>query len=229
MYCTEMNFTSYSSLKLTFDQFLSKTKSFEFQPFDKQYIFEGFLRENQDSFVIVSDWYFEMMPMDIKQHLQPYLVGVKNKQEAQKKILVTAITTHENLNFDDVVASSGEQGYTKHFLETEMEIESDIVSSLIILTVTKDIDGLLSIGYDAAQGAIVAKSSYDQLKIIDKSLYDDLRILKTSRRTFSIMVIGPKKIEEKHLILIENLTKMQEDIKGEQAIKMINLDKWKRL
>jgi hypothetical protein len=78
------------------------------------------LRENQDSFVIVSDWYFEMMPMDIKQHLQPYLVGVKNKQEAQKKILVTAITTHENLNFDDVVASSGEQGYTKHFLETEM-------------------------------------------------------------------------------------------------------------
>ena len=229
-YSPETNINNFSSLKVEFDTYLSEFGAYDFQPFSDQQTFERVISEANDGIFLISSWHFQSLKNRFP--LKPMLVGEQKNQSTQKQVL-SARSDIQNLERlrGQKIASAGSPEYTKTILKKmfQEEASSSLIDSLKLLTVPKDIDALMAVGFGMAKAALTTKNSLNKLKKINPKQHDMLTCLAMSEKTLLpiVAVLGQSdKDVRKLLTLIQDMCNKPE---GEKRLKMLGLDGLKEL
>ncbi|MBC8549138.1 MAG: PhnD/SsuA/transferrin family substrate-binding protein [Candidatus Brocadiales bacterium] len=230
-YNPETNINNFASLKTEFDKYLSSYGSFQFQPFSDRKSFEKFIVGRSDGVFLISSWHFSQLKRKFPIDMEARLVGVSKGKTTYQKIL----TTKNNIiNIDllkgKVVASSGNEDYTRNILiQMQGAGERDIVNSMKILTVPKDIDALMAVGFGMADSALTTERSLTKLAAINPNQYKFLRQLAKSQEILLPIVAVPKQSDENIKLLLTIIEKMETVLDGQKRLKMLGVDGWKKV
>ncbi|GAX62210.1 transcriptional regulator [Candidatus Scalindua japonica] len=230
-YNPETNINNFASLKVEFDKYLSSYGSFQFQPFSDSKSFEKFIAGRDDGVFLMSSWHFCQLKRKFPIDIQARLVGISKGKSTHEKIL----TSNNNIiNIDllkgKTVASSSNEDYTKNILIQMLgEEKRDIIDSIEILTVPKDIDALMAVGYGMADSALTTESSLAKLAAINPKQCDFLRTLARSKEILLPIVAVPEQSDENIELLLTIIEKMEAVLDGKKKLRMLGMDGWKRL
>jgi ABC-type amino acid transport substrate-binding protein len=228
-YNPEININNFASLKSEFDKYLSDYGPFQFQPFSDRETFEKLIVGKNDGIFLLSSWHYR----DLKRKfpIESVLVGVSGGKSTHRKILLTRedITSIDLLK-GNTVASSGSEDYTNNILMQMLgENAKDIVDSLKILTVPKDIDALMAVGFGMANFALTTENSFAKLMTINPKQYEMQRQLAVSEEKLLPIVAVPKQPDDNIGLLLAIIEKMGMIPEGRKNLRMIGLDGWKKL
>ena len=179
----------------------------------------------------MSSWHFHQLKAKFPIDMEAKLVGVSKGKATHEKIL----TTKNNIiNIDllkgKIVASSGNEDYTENVLKQMLgEGKSNIANSVKILTVPKDIDALMAVGYGMADSALTTEGSLVKLAAINPKQYGFLRPLAKSEKILLPIVAAPKQPDENIKLLLTIIEKMETVLDGKKKLKMLGLDGWKKV
>lgn len=227
-YNPETNINNFASLKIAFDTYLSRFGRYRLQPFSEKEAFESSFSENDRSVYLLSSWHYQLLSKRLP--LQPMLVGVYKGRATQKKILAVRrdITDLTELS-GKTVACSGSKQYTENLLAEMLGEEGkDILKTIKLILVPKDIDALMAVSFGMATGALSAERSFENLEKINRKQYQLLKPLLTSRQHFLTLVALPTS-SNGHEELLDVLKKMGINPEGETRLRMLGLDGWREL
>jgi len=211
-YTPQSNINNFKSLKVSFDAYLQKFGDYEFQAFSDKKSFENYLKDS-NIIVILSSWHY--MQIAKKYAIDAELVAEKKDSITDTKVLIGKIGTP----IDGVVTSAYDYEYTHKILDT---ITSK--SPLTVVKVPKEIDALMSVGFEMSQFALVSQDSFRTLQKNNAFLAKDLKIFKESKASYR-MLIASKKRNHKKENIISIFTKMDKDDDGKKILKLLDVDK----
>lgn len=226
-YNPETNINNFASLKKEFDTYLSSFGEYQLQPFSEREIFDKVISEKKDGIFLISSWHYKKLKETIP--MEPALVAIlKNKSTYRRILSVKKSIGNLNLLRGATVASSSSEDYTKNILK-KMLGKEDIINSIKILTVPKDIDALMSVGFGVATGALTTESSLDRLSTINPKQYEMLRQLAASEEILLPIAAIPKPSDHSHDELLRIMREMGTKTEGKSKLNMLGLDRWKEL
>jgi hypothetical protein len=215
-YTTEANINNFKSLKISFDKYLKRYGNFEFQPFKDQRTFEKYLKD-EDSIVILSSWHYKNIAKN--HNLEAKLVAEKKGSITDSQILVG----YKNIPYGGVVASAYNKKYSKGLLS---ELIKSKARKLSVLTVPKEIDALMSVGFKMSKFAIVSQDSFNLLKEVNPFLAKNLKVYAKSEPKYR-MIVAKSKIKESNEELINILKNMNLSSMGSSILGQLRVDKMK--
>jgi ABC-type amino acid transport substrate-binding protein len=227
-YNPETNINYYVLLKGEFDKYLSDYGSFKFQPFSNRKTFEKILVKQRDGVFLLSSWHYHNLLGKVP--IEPVLVGLLKGKTTQRKILSATenIASIDSLKGKSI-ASAGSEEYIKFILSRMLgEEKKDIIDSVKILTVPKDIDALMAVESGLASSALSTKTSFTELLAINPKQYGTLNQL-ASMETLLQIVAAPKQFDENVGLLLSILQDMMSSVEGKRNLKMISLDGWEKI
>ncbi len=230
-YNPETNINNFASLKTEFDQYLSNYGSFHFQPFSDRESFEKFVVGRSDGVFLVSSWHYRQLKKVFPIGMEAKLVGVSNGKATYKKIL-TAKNNIINIDLLEgkIVASSGNENYTRKILmQMHGAGKRNIVDTMRILTVPKDIDALMAVGYGMADSALTTENSLVKLAAINPKQYGFLRSLSKSEQILLPVIATLEQSDEKISFLLAIIEEMASGLDGKKKLKMLGVDGWKKV
>lgn len=229
-YNPEINTARNLVLKNAWDNYLYQMGHYELQPVDNGESFTKLIHQEEDSAFIMAEWlYASLTSSEIdKQALELAFVGVKSGSDTYRKILVANKST---LNFENVtIASSGSKERTRKVLSSIYpEYSVQQLDNMKVLSVPKDIDALMAVGYGLAEMALTTEVGLSKIALLNEHLYNDLLVLRKSdpfKR--SVLVFKSNNLELK-TALAGALSNMNQDPKGQQAMSLLGLDEWKSI
>ncbi len=226
-YNPETNINNFASLKKEFDTYLSSFGEYQLQPFSERDTFDKVISEKKDGIFLVSSWHYKRLKETVP--MEPALVAVsKNKSTCKRVLSVKKIINNLNLLRGATVASSSSEDYTKNILK-KMLGEKDIINSIKILTVPKDIDALMSVGFGVAAGALTTDSSLEKLAMINQKQHEMLRQLAISEEILLPIAAVPRPSNDNHKKLLRIMKEMGTVTEGKSKLNMLGLDNWKEL
>lgn len=226
-YSSETNINNFKSLKMEFDKYLAKFGPYEFQPFKGREAFEKHVKGRKDCLLVLSSWHYRHINKDYS--LIPAAAGVKNGKKYQKRLL---IATGESVGIDSIrterIASSSSADHTGSVLNRMLKkkISTDIFR---ILTVPKDIDALMSVGFGMSRLALTTKNSFEELKTIHPALCKKMKILQEGDETLLLILAVPEGFETTESKVVSIIKDMALNPDGKQRIRMLGLDGWQEL
>ncbi len=238
-YNPETNINNFASLKIEFDRYLSDYGLFKFQPFSDRKTFEKFIAGKNDGVFLLSSWHYQSLARKLP--IESVLVGVSEGKSMHRKILstkaryITSIDSLEDIiNIDSLegksVASSGSEDYTRNILVQMLgEGKKNIVDSLKILTVPKDIDALMAVVFEMASLALTTEQGLTKLMSINLKQYGKLKHLVASKEILLPIIAKPKQPDERVNLLLTVIEEMGTSLEGRKKLKMLGIDGWKRL
>ena len=228
-YNPESNINNYVSLKISFDTYLSKFGHYRFQPFDKKKLFEATLVERNHGIYLLSSWHFQSLHNEIDLH--PIMVGVFNGQSTQKKILTVKKNITDVMHLKGkTIASSGNEQYTKNLLKEILGDENlEVLQTVKLILVPKDIDALMAVSFGMATAAITSERSFENLRKINPKQHQGLRPLMESQQHYLALAAVPVSANKDIDDLLDILEKMGINSEGEIRLRMLGLDGWRRL
>ncbi|MBV6340032.1 PhnD/SsuA/transferrin family substrate-binding protein [Candidatus Magnetobacterium casense] len=234
-YSPELNVDSFSSLKGAFDNYLSRFGDYQFQPFKDKETFERHVnaqtvgqqgQKNNDNIFLVSSWYYLMIKDSAK--VRPVMVGLSNGRAVQKLVLVASKKVGSlNKLQGGKLAASGTQEHNRNVLRQILGNKKDISDTVSILTVPKDIDALMSLGFGLVDYAVTTDNSLEKLSAINQELYKTITTLLQSSDIMLPVILIPNKSDSDTLLTV--LEKMGKEPEGAKILKMLGLDKLRRL
>lgn len=228
-YNPESNVDNFASLKTKLDVYLKNLGPYLFQPFCDRNTFESTIRGKHDCVCILSSWHYK----ELRKHfpLKPVLVGTVDGKSIQKKILSAKNNTRNPGMLKGVsIASAGSEEYTRKLLTAMLGKDSaPLVDTFQILSVPKDIDALISIGFGLVQAALTTESSVSMLPSINQCLYKKLTVLAESEESLLPIVAIPETQDAGVDKLLEIVEGMRISDEGKRCIRMFGLDGWKKL
>lgn len=220
----EANINNFASLKLEFDTYLSRLGGHQLQPFDDKDIFEKSVAIKKDGILLLSSWHYKKLKEKLS--LKAALVGVLNGKSMQRRVL-TAKKDVNNQEFNGMrVASAGSREYTRNILE---EIFGNRGKGFVIMTVPKDIDALMSIGFGMATAALTSENSLFNFERINPKQHHQLRQLGQSDEMFLMIAATPENTETENSLLLKTLVKMGETTEGMSKLRMLGLQGFREL
>ncbi len=228
-YNPETNINNFASLKALFDEYLSFYGNYKFQPFNKKKIFEKTAEKiDASSLFILSSWHFSSLTKKIP--LNPLLIAQREGKFTFKKVLLARKPFSK---LDDLanktIASSGTKEYTLSLLNEMVDKDKDVIlAGIRILSVPKDIDALMSVGFGVAQAAIATEASLKQIEQINPKLKEKLTNLLTSNEILLPIVSSKSRGADKESInkLITILKAMSISNIGKENLATLSIDKW---
>jgi len=168
-YSSETNINNFKSLKMEFDRYLSKFGPYEFQPFSSRAVFEKQVKGKENCLLLLSSWHYRHIHK--KYTLTAALTGVRNGKKYQRKILVTGEKPADIEAKPGLVASASSLQYTNSALKGMLKKFAE--HAFQVLTVPKDIDALMSVGFGMAKLAFASEIAFDELKGVrrDDNIY----------------------------------------------------------
>ena len=180
------------------------------------------------AFSLLSSWHYHDLLGKVP--IEPVFVGYLKGKTTQRKILSAneSITNIDALKGKSI-ASAGSDEYTKNILIQMLGKENkDIIDSVKILTVPKDIDALMAVGFGMASSALTAEISFTKLLAINPKQYGMLNQL-ASMETLLQIVAAPNLFDENVGLLLSIIQDMVSSVEGKRNLKMISLDGWKKI
>jgi len=164
-----------------------------------------------------------------KHALTPAAIGVKIGKKYQKRLLVAGGTT---VNLDSVkterIASASSADHTGSVLKTMLKGEL-AANILKILTVPKDIDALMSVGFGMSKLALTTKNSFDELTKVHPALCKKMNVLMEGDETLLLILAVPKGFDHSDNRVVSIIKGMASNPDGRQKIRMLGLDGWQDL
>ena len=226
-YSSETNINNFKSLKMEFDRYLSRYGPYEFQPFFARDDFEKQVKEKQRCLLLLSSWHFRSINKAYS--LSPILAGVRDGQKYHKRLLVTI---GEDADLDALkagpIASASSAQHTDDILR-EMLKEEYYETQLNILTVPKDLDALMSVGFGMSKSAMTSQNSLKQLERINPKLCARMAVLAESEESLLLILAVPESFEKEAKGMVNIFNEMPEDPDGKEKIRMLGLDGWQEL
>ncbi len=211
-YTTETNINDFKSLKVNFDQYLQYFKNYDFQAFNDRKTFEKHL-EDENIIVILSSWHYKQIAQ--KYNLNAKLVALKKESITDTKIIVGA----KGLTYDGTLTTAFSKEYTEGIIDSLAP-----ANRFDLLNVPKEIDALMSVGFEMSKFALVSKESFELLKKANSFLASKMTIYNESQPTFRMLITS--KLKEKYQKeLIDLFTSMHSKVEGKKILNMLGIDK----
>lgn len=230
-YNPEANNSSFTSLKISYDTYLSKFTDYRLQPFKDRNAFEYFNSEKSDPVLLISSWHYQHLATELKNRIQPALIATYKGEITSQKILATKKSLHSLTELEGaIIASSADNAYTREVLGRLLENHSpDLLASIKILTVPKEIDALMSVAYGVVDAAITFESTLQKLSTFNPNQSSTLHVLAHSDEILLPILFIPKTdnfVESGLVSVFEDMPNTQE---GRQRLRMIGFDGWKNV
>lgn len=222
-YSSETNINNFKALKMEFDRYLSEFGAYQFQPFSERETFEQHIKGKNNCLLVLSSWHYSNIYQEYK--LTPLLVGSRNKKTSQKSLLVISGSGDMAAIQGGRIASASSETYSKSLLG-QMLHDNALLSQLKILTVPKDIDALMSLGFGMAKAALTTDYSLNTLKTLNPALSKKLSILAESEETLLLIVARGEESIEDVQTLANILQEMPATPNGKKNMRMLGLDEW---
>ena len=228
-YSPEANINNFRSLKIEFDTYLLHFGAYQFQPFNDRKTFEKFITGRTDGVFLLSSWHYRTLK--IQMPMEPILVGVSKGESTQKRVLSANMAVENIASLKgETVASAGSTEYTQNILRQMLgEERKELVTSLKVLPVPKDIDALIAVGFGMAKSALTMENSLAKLAVLNPKQHQRLRQLATSKEILLPIIAMPKSSDNNVKRLLTIIEEMGTETEGVQKLKMLSLDGWKRL
>ena len=225
-YSTETNINNFKSLKMEFDRYLSKFGPYEFQPFSSRDVFEKQVKGKENCLLLLSSWHYSNIHQ--KYALTPALTGLRNGKKYQKRIVVTSRKSADIVaGKPGLVASASSLQYTNSALNSMFQ--GKYTHPFKVLTVPKDIDALMSVGFGMAKMAFASESAFDELKLINPRLSSKMKVMAEGEETLGLILALPQGFKGNSQQTIHMIKNMSMDADGKRRIRMLGLDSWQEL
>lgn len=228
-YNPESNINNYTSLKVAFDTRLTKLGNYQFQPFDDKAIFERTIETEKNGIFLLSSWHYRILQKKIP--IEPVLVGISNGASMQRKVLSAnkQITNLGQLE-GKTIAVSGSKTYSENLLAQIFKGRwQSILPSIRLISVPKDIDALMAVGFGMASAALTTEKSLENLKQINPKQHEMLGSLGVSDASFLTLAVLPKG-ESAHLeTLMAAMQSIGSESDGGNDLQMLGIDGWRGL
>ena len=228
-YDPDSNLKNIAGLKSIMQSYFNDVgEQIEFQPFTKQEIFEAELEKQAPDFVIVSSLYF-LSTLRAK-GMKPILIPIQNGKPYYHKVLVTnqPSISKENLNGKSLATTlGGDQG--REWLEKNVLSEVNTkVDDIRMISVTKDIDALLALGFYQVDTALVSPRNIEILRSVNPLAVKDLKIILNSKPiVFPPLCTTRSDIDP---VTVQKITEiflnMQNHPLGIKTLKILGFDQW---
>ena len=225
-YSTETNINNFKSLKMEFDRYLSGFGPYEFQPFSAREVFEKQVKGKENCLLLLSSWHYRHIHQ--KYNLTPALTGLRNGKKYQKRIVVSAMKSPDIVaSKPGLVASAGSLEYTNSALNSMLK--GKYAHPFKVLTVPKDIDALMSVGFGMAKMAFASENAFEELKVVNPRLSSKMKILAEGEETLGLILALPVGFKGNSQTTIDVIKNMPMDADGKRRIRMLGLDGWQEL
>ena len=225
-YNPETSVDNFATLKTEFDTYLAG-QGYTFQPFSDRATFENMLLERPQGLFLLSSWHYSQLSAKIP--LEPVLVGTAKGEFLQRKVLTTRDAASPESLRGATVAGAGTEDYLRNLLRQMLGPDQDaLINSMKLLTVPKDLDALLAVGFGMAKAAVSSEGSLGKLALVNPTQKAQLKTLATSDKSFLLVAAVPKQTQSQEALLIKAVESMPKQPAGEKNLKLLGLDGWKR-
>jgi len=217
-YSSETNINNFKLLKMEFDNYLSGFGDYEFQPFKEKEMFENHIKDKKRCLILLSSWHYRNIYKTYS--IRPFLVGVRDGDIYQKRILVTSSGTGNSVTLEEAkknkIASASSIQHTRSVL-AEIFGEKGAAESADILTVPKDIDALMSVSFGMSRSALTTENSLEKLKTINPALYKNIIPLAEGKKELLPVLAVPEGFANDSDKIIKIIENMQTDPKDKKS------------
>jgi len=225
-YSSEANINNFKSLKMEFDRYLSKFGPYEFQPFSARDVFEKQIKGKDNCLVLLSSWHYRHIHKELG--LLPALTGMRAGKKYQRKVLVTDQESPDIVaGKPGLVASASSLEYTLSVLSSMFKQPAE--HPFNVLTVPKDIDALMSVGFGMAKMAFASGNAFEELKGVNPKLGSRMKVVAEGDEDLLLIVASPQGFAGDRTKLIDMIRNMPTDSDGLKKIRMLGLDGWQEL
>ena len=219
-YSSETTINNFKSLKMKFDRYLSKFGPYELQPFSEREAFEKHVKDKERCLLLLSSWHYRKIHKEYS--LKPALVGTRKGKKYQKRILVA----RDELVKTGRIASASSVQHTSSCLRAILKRKVDTAK---ILTVPKDIDALMSVGFGMSKLALTTRNALDELKMVNPTLHQKMKILAEGERSLLLILAVPERFTKDAKKIVTIIQNMATDPDGKEKLRMLGLDGWQTL
>ena len=211
---------------MEFDRYLSKFGPYEFQPFSARDVFEKQVKGKENCLLLLSSWHYRHIHK--KYALTPALTGMRNGKKYQRKILVTGGKPADiKAAKPGLVASASSLQYTTSALKRMLKEFAE--HPFQVLTVPKDIDALMSVGFGMAKLAFASENAFDELKGVNPRLCNKMEVMAEGEETLRLILALPQGFKANRKKIVDMIKNMSMDSDGRKRIRMLGLDGWQEL
>jgi len=221
-YSSETSINNFKSLKMEFDRYLARIGPYELQPFSDRDSFEEHIRDKGQCILLLSSWHYSIIHKD--NALSATLAGTRNGKKYQKRILVAK---DESVKAGRIASASSIQ-HTSSYLKKMLK-EKYQAGTSPILTVPKDIDALMSVGFGMSRLALTTRNALDELQTINPTLYQKMKVLAEGEESLLLIVAVPERFSKDAQPIIAAIKNMSSDPEGREKLGMLGLDGWQAL
>jgi len=228
-YNSETNINNFSMLKGEFDAYLSTKGGHRFQPFSKRTDFERFVLARTQGVILVSSWHFQRLREQMA--LDPVMVGMSGNECTHKRVLTAKKSIPDATALrGQRIASAGSRDSTITALRKMLPPDQhELIDSLKILVVPKDIDALMAVSFGMAKAALTTEGSLHKLQKINPKQHELLHPLATSEGTLLPVVAVLKGASAGDRNLLAVIEAMGQRPEGVERLRMIGLDRLRKL
>jgi hypothetical protein len=227
-YNPETSIDNFATLKTEFDTYLAEHGGYSFQPFSDRANFEQALRSQPNSVYLLSSWHYSQLNSQFP--LEPVLVGTAKGEYLQRKVLSARDAADPAGLQGTTVAGAGTEEYLRNLLKQMFGPDKEsLVAGLKVLTVPKDIDALMAVGFGMAKAALASEGSLQKLALINAKQREQLKPLASSDKSFLLIAAVPKSSKAEGETLVKVMEDMGQQPAGARNLRLLGLDGWKRL
>lgn len=226
-YNPETSIDNFATLKTEFDTYLAGQGGYTFQPYSDRATFEHALAGKPDGVYLLSSWHYSQL--NAKLPMEPVLVGTAKGEFLQRKVLTARDAADLSGLQGATVAGAGTEEYLRNLLRQMFGPDKEsLVAGLKVLTVPKDIDALMAVGFGMAKAALASESSLQKLALINAKQREQLKSLASSDKSFLLIAAVPKSAKAEGGALVKVMEGMSQQPTGEKNLRLLGLDGWKR-
>ena len=221
-YSSETTINNFKLLKMEFDRYLSRFGPYEFQPFSDREAFEKHVKDKGQCLLLLSSWHYRNIYKGYS--LKATLAGTRKGKKYQTRVLVSKDVTVRTGR----IASASSVQHTSSYLKTMLK-EKGLIDKAKILTVPKDIDALMSVGFGMSKLALTTRNALDELKMANPALHQKMMVLAEGEESLSLIVAVPERFQKDAEKMVTVIQKMAADPEGKEKLRMLGLDGWQTL
>jgi hypothetical protein len=207
---------------MEFDRYLIRFGPYELQPFSDRESFEEHIKGKDRYVLLLSSWHYSKIYKD--NALSAALTGTRKGEKYQRRILVAK---DESVKAGRIASASSIQ-HTNSYLKKMLKGKYELVATPI-LTVPKDIDALMSVGFGMARLALTTRNALDELQTINPMLYQKMKVLAEGEESLLLIVAVPERFSKDAQPLVAAIKNMTSDPEGREKLGMLGLDGWQAL